>query len=151
MKIKTLLSLFTLVLTFCSFSVLAAEKYIYKWKNDKGVIQYTERQPAPGTKFERIKQTSTHASTTSSSTSNSPKSKDTKNEKEKSADDNYESWQKDNCRIANQNLDILLNAGRIAQDDGQGGKRLMTDEEKKSQIAQMQAQKEKYCAKSEGK
>ena len=54
-------------------------------------------------------------------------------------------WRKDNCRIAIQNLDILENAGRISQDDGQGGKRLMTEEEKDKKVKAMRAQKEKYC------
>ena len=61
----------------------------------------------------------------------------------------YTSWRQENCTRANENLDILRNASRIGVDDGQGGKRLMSDEEKAAQIKDMEAQREKYCEQTE--
>ena len=51
--------------------------------------------------------------------------------------------------MAKQNLDILTSKSRIGVDDGQGGKRLMSDEEKQAQVKQMEQQRDKYCSASE--
>lgn len=150
MKIKALILLLILSYTLGTSVAFSSEKYIYKWKDEKGVTQYSERQPALGTKFVRVRQsqnTSLPSTPSEASTkSSAPLSKKSRvDANETGGDDNYKSWQQENCKIAKQNLDILLNAGRVAQDDGKGGKRLMTDEEKQEQIEKMTAQKDKYC------
>jgi hypothetical protein len=141
MKINVLLLILAAYALLGAPEALAAEQYIYKWKDSQGMVHYTERPPEPGITFEKVrrstekgeKSTPTAATQASTKSANTPK------------DDSYNSWREENCKIANQNLDVLENAARIAQDDGQGGKRLMTDEEKAEKIKKMSEQRDKYC------
>ena len=142
MKIKQLISLsFTLAFLISAVNV-SAESYTYKWKSADGEVHYTERPPAVGIPFTKIRvkddgrkgQTQSKLETSSSENAASKK------------DDAYKGWREDNCKIANQNLDVLENSGRISTDDGQGGTRLMTDEERKAKVEKMKAKKDKYCA-----
>jgi hypothetical protein len=142
MKIKSIF-LSSVITASLLFSFAQAESYMYKWKNANGEVQYTERPPAPGVKFQRIKV----KNPSSGESPNYAKTEKTEGQdQEKPEGEAYGGWKKDNCDRANKNLDILQNAGRISQDDGQGGKRLMSDEERQAQIVQMKALKDKYCS-----
>jgi len=141
MKIRVLLATLAVAGFLSAPNAISAEQYIYKWKDAQGMVHYTERPPEPGVAFEKVRRTTdkgqkeipVRAPQQSASNDDSTK------------DDSYNSWRRDNCKIATQNLDVLQNASRIAQDDGQGGKRLMTDEEKAAQIKKMTEQQQKYC------
>ncbi|WP_444998036.1 DUF4124 domain-containing protein [Aliikangiella sp. IMCC44359] len=148
MKLSMLLSLFMLSAIAGYSTAESAEQYIYKWKDSQGMVHYTERRPDPGIAFEKVKKRSGkgNSANTSASTSNNEETAEKKPSEEQ---EKYQSWRKENCRIATQNLDVLKNAARISQDDGQGGKRFMTDEEKQSKIKQMTEQRDKYCKESE--
>ena len=124
-----------------SQSIFSAEQIMYKWKDENGEIHYTERAPK-GIEYTRIR---TYVDSNNAAPAKTPKlNADVKKEEKESS---YGTWRQENCTIANQNLEMLKTASRIGVDDGQGGKRLMTDEEKAKQIAQMEEQKEKYCKK----
>ncbi len=144
MKIKILVTLTVIFNSILFISDVSAENLQYKWKDANGEVHYTERPPANGVPFETIR--------IKSHVSNQPASSLTKNDKaaeqkpEDIQDKKYNDWKKENCKRAMQNLDVLENAGRISQDDGQGGTRLMTDEEKQEKIKAMTEQKEKYCS-----
>ena len=140
---KLLIILSSLLILGTSVSVLAGEKIMYKWTDEKGEVHYSERAPK-GIEYTRIR---TYVDSSKAASSPAPKlpEKQTKLENKK---DSYGTWREENCTIATQNLEMLQNAGRIGVDDGQGGKRLMTDEEKAEKIAQMKEQQEKYCSKS---
>jgi len=112
---------------------------MYKWTDDKGEIHYTERAPK-GVEYTRIR---TYVDSSSAAASKTPQANNPADSAKKK--DTYGTWRDENCTIANQNLDVLKNASRIGVDDGQGGKRLMSDEEKNEKIAQMQKQRDKYC------
>jgi hypothetical protein len=137
---KTLL--FITVILACH-SVFAAVKIMYKWTDEKGEVHYTERAPK-GIEYTRI---TTHVDADNAAATRvpTPKTPAIKDDKKSS----YGTWRQENCTIATQNLEMLNTASRIGVDDGQGGKRLMSDEEKAKQIAQMQEQIEKYCKKAE--
>ena len=120
---------------------VATDQYIYKWKDTQGMVHYTERPPAPGIPYERVRRPKDKGKP------QAPAAAQPAEAAQAAQDDSYGSWKKENCKIAQQNLDVLQNAARIAQDDGQGGKRLMTDEEKADKIKQMNQQVEKYCQK----
>jgi len=144
MKTRSLVS-FTILFALLSFvSSVEADTYRYKWKNSEGETQYSDRPPAAGVAFEKIR-------VKSSKTGSAPSPKYTlptqKNEAKEEKKDTYGGWRKENCTRAIQNLDILENSNRIAKDDGKGGTRVMTEEEKKAQIKKMSEQKEKYCEK----
>ncbi|MET1255932.1 DUF4124 domain-containing protein [Aliikangiella maris] len=119
------------------------DQYIYKWKDSEGMVHYTERRPEPGIEYEKVRRPSNKASSSVPVNKVEEKIEESTDKK----DDRYTAWRKENCRIATENLDVLQNASRIAQDDGQGGTRLMTDEEKAAQIKQMQEQIQKFCTK----
>ncbi len=139
-------ALFIIVFIFTSLNVSAKEKFMYKWNDDKGEIHYTERAPK-GIEYTRIRILVDSTATASNKlpiATSSPESQ----EKKKSS---YGTWRDENCTAAKQNLDILKNAARISVDDGQGGKQLMSDEQKQEKIAQMEEQKTKYCNVEEDK
>jgi hypothetical protein len=142
MKIKLLVSLVFSLAFLISASNVSAETYTYKWKSADGEVHYTERPPAVGIPFTKIRVKDDTRKGQAQNTLESSASEKAANKK----DDAYKGWREDNCKIANQNLDVLENSGRISTDDGQGGTRLMTDEERKAKLDKMKAQKEKYCS-----
>ena len=143
---KLLLTLSIGVFLSSSLSLLAGEKIMYKWTDEKGEVHYSERAPK-GVEYKRIR---TYVDTSKAASSPIPKNPLNKTESE-TKKDTYGTWRQENCTIATQNLEMLQTAGRIGVDDGQGGKRLMTDEEKAEKIAHMKEQQEKYCTESEEK
>ncbi len=137
-----ILAIISAVLAFSSANAIAAEKIMYKWKDSNGEVHYTERAPK-GIEYTRIK---TYVDSSAAVSSKSPaKAEAEAKAKSPEASKAYTSWRQENCMRANENLDILKNAARIGVDDGQGGKRLMSDEEKAAQIKDMEAQRDKYC------
>lgn len=136
-------TLFAIAFVVVGANLIAAEKVTYKWIDDNGEIHYTERAPKDR-EYTKIR---TYVDENNANSNRAP----VLDEKDKTAkkNDSYGTWRDENCTIANQNLDILVNAGRISTADGDGGKRLMTDEEKSEQIAQMEKQRDKYCKGSE--
>jgi len=129
----------TALLAALTGNVFAENSYTYKWKSSDGEIHYTDRPPASGIPFEKIRIQTRKGQPAEAKTTSAAKKADSPE------DDTYSGWRKENCKRATQNLDILENASRIAQDDGQGGTRLMSEEEKQAKIEKMQKQKEKYC------
>ena len=137
------LPLLAIAFVFASANLTAAEKITYKWTDDKGEVHYTERAPKDR-EYTRIR---TYVDEKNANTNRVPVlAQEDKNAKK---DDSYGTWRDENCTIANQNLDILVNAGRISTADGDGGTRIMTDEEKKEKMTQMEKQRDKYCQGSE--
>lgn len=144
MKINVLISATLILSLLVFFNNASAETFQYKWKDANGEVHYTERPPANGIAFETIR-IKTHVSNQSTA----PSTNTDKAPQEKVADEQdkkYNDWRQENCKRAMKNLDVLENAGRISQDDGQGGTRLMSDEEKQEKIKTMTEQKEKYCS-----
>jgi len=144
---KTLFrSIVSMFFILVSFNLMAGEKIMYKWTDDKGEVHYSERAPK-GIEYTRIR---TYVDTSKAVNSPAVKLPAAQVEAQKK-ENSYGKWREENCTIANQNLDMLKNAKRMGMDDGQGGTRLMSDEEKAEKITQMEAQREKYCEKSEEK
>lgn len=137
--------LFVILFGLASIDTIAAEKITYKWTDDNGETHYTERAPK-GREYTKIR---TYVDAKNASTNHLPAvNKRTIAEQKK---DTYGTWRDENCTIAIQNLDILNNASRISADDGQGGKQLMSNEQKQEKISQMEQQRDKYCKPSEEK
>jgi len=144
MKTMPYLLIFLLTL-IASFQLSAEEKILYKWTDDKNEIHYTERMPKGGIKYTKIRTRVDSGSISAAKLPVKPMNQ-AKEEPKKGA---YGTWKEENCTIANQNLEILQEAARIGVDDGLGGKRLMTDEEKAEKVSTMEKQRDKYCIKSE--
>jgi len=141
---KRIFAVAVMACVMSSSSLLAAEKIMYKWTDDKGEVHYTERAPK-GIEYTRIK---TYVDSSTAVTSK-PTAVEAKKEQSTEATKAYGTWREENCNSAKHNLDILKNRSRIGVDDGQGGKRLMSDEEKTEKIAQMEEQRDKYCSKED--
>lgn len=124
-----------------SLTASAAEKIMYKWTDTQGEVHYTERPPKD-IEYTIIKSYADESPTprATKQVESAPKAQE-KN--------SYTTWRDENCTIATQNLDVLDNASRIGVDDGQGGTRLMTDEEKATKIKAMTEQRNKYCKPTE--
>lgn len=145
MKTKVLLSLVVVTALINVINDASAQNYRYKWKSTDGQVHYTDRPPANGIEYTKIRvETDKRVRASSKPTLNPSVGAAQKEEQKK--EDTYSGWRKENCTRATQNLDILENSGRVAKDDGQGGTRLMTDEEKEEQIKSMQELKAKYCS-----
>ena len=142
---NVILSIISFGILALTFSAFAGEKILYKWTDEKGEVHYTERAPKGGIEYKRIRTYVDAANAAPVPVPKNPSAADSQAEKKK---DSYGTWRDENCKIATQNLDILENAGRIGVDDGQGGKRLMTDEEKAQKVAHMKKEQAKYCDKS---
>ncbi|MGB0495772.1 MAG: DUF4124 domain-containing protein [Kangiellaceae bacterium] len=138
-KIVTLI--FPVILLAISSQAQSAKKIMYKWTDDKGEIHYTERAPK-GVEYTKIA-TYVNENAVTKVAPEAPK------EAKTDISSNYNNWKDENCTIATQNLDMLRNTARIGVDDGDGGKRLMTDEEKQEKIDSMVKQQTKYCKKEE--
>lgn len=132
-------ALVTAVLIISGSSLFAAEKIMFKWKDSNGEVHYTERAPK-GIEYTRIKTYVDSSAAISSPSPEKPAQKEAAESKNA-----YGTWKDENCTLAKQNLDMLTTASRIGVDDGQGGTRLMSEEEKKAKIAQMEEQRDKYC------
>ena len=135
-------TLFAIAFVFASANLMAAEKITYKWTDDNGEVHYTDRAP-------RDREYTKIRTYVDEKNANTNRATVLDNDKTAEKKDSYGTWRDENCTIANQNLDILANAGRISTADGDGGKRLMTDEEKQEKISQMETQRDKYCEGSE--
>lgn len=138
-----------LIITFaiglCITAVQAelVERIMYKWTDDKGEVHYTERAPK-GVEYTVIR---THVETGSLSKKKTTDVSDTNaSVDQQDQAKSYKNWRTENCTIAKQNLDVLMNAKRIGVSDGKGGRRLLDDKEKAEKIAAMTKQKDKYCS-----
>jgi len=138
MKKIAILLCSTLILAVSS-DVFSAKKIMYKWTDDKGEIHYSERAPK-GYEYKKITTYVNENAVTKVAPEAAPANKP-------DISSRYNNWKDENCTIATQNLDMLKNTARIGVDDGDGGKRLMTDEEKQEKIEKMVAQQTKYCKK----
>ncbi|MCO7225300.1 DUF4124 domain-containing protein [Pleionea sp. CnH1-48] len=147
MKKSTLL-IGTLLAIFCTLST-AEKKPYYKWKDSEGNVQYGERPPK-GVKYEIIK---IHSGKKNSRASAKPAA--TQTDTSQQAEDNslHNELRKakeridEGCRVAKINMETLKTASRIGVDDGQGGRRLITAEEKAKKMEETQKQIDRYCIK----
>ncbi|MDQ7050369.1 MAG: DUF4124 domain-containing protein [Enterobacterales bacterium] len=131
-----------LALSVSAVQAKLVERIMYKWTDEKGQIHYTERAPKD-IEYTVIR---THVETGSLSKKDTRVSDTNASIDQQDQAKSYKNWRSENCTIAQQNLEVLSNAKRIGVSDGQGGKRLMSDEEKAEKIAAMTKQKDKYCS-----
>lgn len=147
MNAKPLACLTAFIGLFLLTSVHAVS-YVYKWTGEDGSVKYTERPPAKGTPYKKILiqgKDDSAAVPVKKPDYDLPKKADEKTDQAANGNDNYNKWRDENCKMAKQNLDILTNGGRIGIDDGEGGKRLMTDDEISEAKKKAEEQIDKFC------
>lgn len=141
-------------LLVCAATLLTAAAYAgttYKWTDDKGQVQYSQLPPndRPYTvirttsssgdanaETEGNKEGSATAAKTKTQSSSKSGSSFTDAEKEKLAK---------NCDIAKQNREMLRTAAKIRVTDEKGEPRHLTEEERKTRLADTEKQMEFYC------
>jgi len=143
MKSLIKLVLVTVSLSVC-LSALSADtisKITYKWTDEKGIVQYTERPPK-NRGYEKITIKASGGKEVTAVTQEDA----AKNTKEETNPlDDYAKANQRNCEIARQNLDVLTKLARIKVTDEKGENRILTVEEKKAREDETRKEVEIYC------
>lgn len=138
-KILTL-SLSCSLLFMANSQVLAAADKVYKWTDEKGVVNYSERPPF-GTQTEVVKPEISHSEPVNYEASASEKPKE-----EKKADGAKTSLKDpDRCDAARKNLDTLKTFARIKVKGDDGEYRFLTPEEQQQKTNEASKAIEESC------
>ena len=118
------------------------EKVTYKWKDDNGIIQYTERPPK-NKAYEKI----TVRTGGAREVTQVSQEEAAQQAQQETMDDMAElnKANERNCKVAQQNLQVLQNMARIRVTGDDGEERILSPEEKASRITETQKQIDIYC------
>ena len=144
--------LIAIITTVALATNVFAGQTIYKWKDSKGMIKYTQSKPPAGTPFETINhQFSNNQPKESNNAQDSDASSDSADEiltkqaaeKQRVSAANEEIAKK-NCEIAKNNLQVL-ESRTMVQVEEKGQRRLLTDTERSEKLAAAKENIAKYC------
>lgn len=149
---KSLLITALLALTV-SFNA-AANKPIYKWKDNQGNIKYTQSKPPRGVQFETIYQrggqppedAQQNSTQTAEEAAQDPLDETLAKQnaqKDLIAKKNAEIARK-NCKIAKNNLEVLESRTRVQVEEN-GERRMLTDQEREDRLAKAKENINKHC------
>lgn len=137
-------------------TIASAAQPIYKWKDDKGNIKYTQTKPPHGVSYETINQRVSDSKPSESLDGNGQSQASAsdqqdkilaeQNAQKKSVEEQNREIAKKNCEIANNNLEVLESKSRI-QIEENGESRLLTDTEREDRLKQARENVKKYCEK----
>ena len=149
---KTLVRLFivsiSLGLCISAYSAEGISKITYKWVDQQGITQYTERPPKDGA-YEKI---TVHASGGEEVTGiSAAQAANSKEEIAASPLDEIAKVNESNCKVAKQNMEVLTNVARIKVSDEKGENRILTPEEKQARLDETQRQIDIFCKDSPAK
>ena len=130
MKKPAVVATFALASVLASFAVLA-DQTVYKWKDAKGLLHYTQQPPA-GIASEAIVVRQGFSTPDASAQQQTPA--------ELQAADKAE-----RCRVASQNLEMLSGAGAVKRRDQYGQDHTLSDEEKAAERERAQAAVDQNC------
>ncbi len=142
-------TLFRLVIISLSLgtclSVFSAEhisKVTYRWTDENGIVQYTERPPA--TRGYEIITVTASGGKEVTSISEEEATKENANTVENTLDEVIKANER-NCKIARQNMEVLSKIARIRVSDEKGENRILTPEEKQVRVDETQKQIDTFC------
>ena len=143
---KTLLQLFIISMSLgICISIFSAEgisKITYKWVDEQGITQYTERPPSKGA-YEKI---TVHMSGSEEVIGvNAEQSAKEAEVAKGSPLDEIAKANESNCKVSRQNMEVLTKVARIKVSDEKGENRILTPEEKQQRIDETQQQIELFC------
>ncbi|HEY9031196.1 MAG TPA: DUF4124 domain-containing protein [Kangiella sp.] len=138
-------------------TIASAAQPIYKWKDDKGNIKYTQTKPPHGISYETINQrvsdskpATERGNEQSQESSNITNAQDDIIAKQEAQKKNIEEQNKEiakkNCTIAKNNMEVLENRTRV-QIEENGERRMLTDTEREERLKQARENVKKYCEK----
>lgn len=134
---------YILIAIFAIFAAHALDAHaqasaVYKWKDAKGVMQYSD-YPPEGVKYEVVK-----VKSGTSVTQKSPEEKAAA-KRDKADPKNVPVYQ-ENCTIAKQNLKVLNTSAGVAMDlNGDGENEMLTEDQRLEKIAEFEKLKGIYC------
>ncbi len=143
----------------CVFAAtLQAQQFIYKWTDDKGMIQYSELPPPAGVKYEMVTKTS-GAEQKNSEEAGRNLNKEQEDlakqvaEQEKKQQEEAEKKQKEaedtrtkNCEAAKKNLKILQGEGPVLKTDSKGNKIALDPQQRAEELQKAQKDQDYYCS-----
>lgn len=144
MKALIKLIMVSIGLSIClsAFAANTISKVTYKWTDDQGIIQYTERPP----KNNAYEQITVNASGGQEiKIVNAEESVNKSAETTETALDEVVRANERNCKIAKQNMEVLANLARVRVSDDKGENRFLSPEEKQVQVNETQKQIDIYC------
>ena len=148
----------TAILGFGLSTIASANQPIYKWKDEKGNIKYTQTKPPHGISYETINQRVTDSKPTNDrgndqsveSDNSMVDAQDDVIAKQEAQKKSIEAQNKEiarkNCTIAKNNLEVLESRTRV-QIEENGERRMLTDTERKERLKQAKDNVTKYCEK----
>ncbi|MBK8507267.1 MAG: DUF4124 domain-containing protein [Candidatus Competibacteraceae bacterium] len=142
----------------CAFAVtLQAQQFIYKWTDDKGMIQYSELPPPAGVKYEMVTKTS-GAEQKNSEEAGRNLNKEQEDlakqvaEQEKKQQEEAEKKQKEaedtrtkNCEAAKKNLKILQGDSPVVKTDAKGNKIALDPQQREEELKKAQKDQDYFC------
>ena len=139
--LKVLLTVICLSFTAVLFAADKDTKVTYRWKDDNGIIQYTERPPK-NRAYEMIK-VKTGGSREVTQVSQEEAVQASQDEAQTELDELAKANER-NCKVSKQNLAVLQNLSRIRVTEN-GEERILSPEEKQEKINETQKQIDIYC------
>ena len=136
---------------------VASANELYKWTDDKGVIQYSQHPPKDRT-YSTIRTTGVktpveQAPAAPTSAAETPSDADatataeakTGGKKPEGKSGEFLESKKKNCDIAKANKETLVNKARVAVRDAKGEQRILSEQEKADQVKLVDEQIKTYC------
>ena len=127
------------------FSADTVSKVTYKWTDENGIVQYTERPPV-NIDYEIITVTASGGKEITNVSANeaAKENTDTTDTTDSTLDEVIKANER-NCKIARQNMEVLNNIARIRVSDEKGENRILSPEEKQTRVDETQKQIDIYC------
>lgn len=125
-----------------AFSAQNISKETYKWMDEQGIVQYTERPPK-NRAYEKITVNASGGQEVISVSAQEAAEEST--DTTESALDELVAANQRNCKIAQQNMEVLKNMARIRVSDEKGENRILTPAEKQGRLDETQKQIDIYC------
>ena len=130
---------FSLSLCLNVYSADNISKVTYKWVDDQGITQYTERPPKSRA-YEKIT-----VNTSGGTESDLVTAEESNVESSSTPLDEVSQSNQRNCVVATQNMEVLIKLARIRVSDEKGENRILSPEEKQARIDETQKQIDIYC------
>lgn len=155
MKDRLMINLKALLLAgligMTAFSANLDAKAIYKWKDEKGNIQYSQTKPPKGVEYTVLNYRQEKAGVSSSKGKSATTQVSPEDEiiaKQEAQKEQIAAQQNDlnqkNCKIAQNNLQVLESQTRI-QIEEDGKRRMLTDKERSDRLADAKKNVDKFC------
>ncbi|NVK21647.1 MAG: DUF4124 domain-containing protein [Kangiellaceae bacterium] len=148
--IKTVI--FSVMIALMSTSVIAGQT-IYKWKDAKGNLKYTQTKPPAGTAYVTIKNRDSRASSSpapqaseqaASATSKQDEIIAQQEAEKKRVNSANQEINRKNCTIAKNNLEVLETRSRVQVEEN-GERRMLSDEERAERLTKAKENVSKFC------